>query len=82
MAYIVKATLMVAKVDKSERYFEKGAVLPAGVSTAECKRLVAAGVVAFVKDEARADADADAKAAAEAKADADAKAAAAKTPAK
>jgi len=88
MAYIVTATQMVAKLDNSERYFEKGDVLPAGVSNAECKRLVAAGVVAYVKDEVKEDAGADAaaaaaaQAAADAKAEADAKAAAAKTPAK
>ncbi|MDQ4502178.1 hypothetical protein [Sinomonas sp. ASV322] len=45
------ATLIVAKVDDTERYFDKGAVLPAGVTAAERKRLVAAGLVADLADE-------------------------------
>lgn len=54
MAHIVKATLIVAKVDSTERYFDKGAILPPGVSTEERKRLVAAGVVVYVKDATKA----------------------------
>lgn len=88
MGHIVTATLIVAKTGDTERYFDKGAVLPASVTTEERKRLVAAGLVKFEKDaptaaEAAEKASADAKAAAEAKAAADAKeaadAAAAKT---
>lgn len=82
MAHIVTATLIVAKTGDTEQYFEKGAVLPAGVSAQERKRLVEAGVVALVKESPRADpAEAEAKAAAEAEAkaaaEAEAKAAAA-----
>jgi hypothetical protein len=51
MAHIVTATLIVAKTGKSEQYFDKGAILPAGVSAEERKRLVAAGLVKFQKDE-------------------------------
>lgn len=76
MAHIVTATLIVAKFGDTERYFEKGAPLPAGVTADERKRLVAAGLVKIVKDEPTADPDAEAKAKAaaadEAKAKADA----------
>lgn len=80
MAHIVTATLIVAKTGDTEQYFEKGTVLPGGVSAQERKRLVEAGVVALVKEvpdpERAAAAEAAVKAAAEAKAEADAKAAA------
>lgn len=58
MGHIVKATMIVAKTDSTERYFEKGAILPSSVSTEERKRLVAAGVVVYVKD-VKASADED-----------------------
>lgn len=76
MGHIVTATLIVAKVGDTERYFAKGAPLPVGVVAEERKRLVAAGVVKYEKDEPAPDPDAAAKAEAEAKADADAAAAA------
>lgn len=84
MGHIVTATLIVAKVGDTERYFAKGAPLPVGVVAEERKRLVAAGVVKYEKDEPAPDPEAAAKAAAEAatkatahaKAEADAKAAA------
>lgn len=59
MAHIVKATLIVAKVDSTERYFEKGAILPGSVTAEERKRLVAAGVVVYVKDVAKTAAEDD-----------------------
>lgn len=77
MGHIVTATLIVAKFGDTERYFEKGATLPAGVTSEERKRLVAAGVVKYEKDEPAPDPEAAAKAAADAKAEADAKAKAA-----
>ena len=50
MAHIVTATLIVAKTGDTERYFDKGAVLPTSVSADEKKRLVAAGLVKYEKD--------------------------------
>ncbi|MCW3766465.1 hypothetical protein OCL88_08260 [Paenarthrobacter sp. PAE-2] len=82
MGHIVTATLIVAKTGDTERYFDKGAILPTSVSAEEKKRLVAAGLVKYEKDAssgasgdaaaAKAAADAAAKEAAEAKAKADA----------
>jgi tetraacyldisaccharide-1-P 4'-kinase len=79
MGHIVTATLIVAKFGDTERYFEKGATLPAGVSAAERKRLVGAGLVTVVEEAPKADPDAEqaaAEAAAKAAAEAEAKAAA------
>jgi hypothetical protein len=77
MGHIVTATLIVAKVEDTERYFEKGAVLPEGVSAKERKRLVEAGVIAPVEESPKTDPDLGADAAkAAAEADAKAKAAA------
>lgn len=43
--HVVKATLIVVRVDKTERYLEKGATLPEGVSADDRKRLAAAGLI-------------------------------------
>lgn len=43
--HTVKATLIVVRVDKTERYLEKGATLPEGVSAEDRKRLLAAGLI-------------------------------------
>jgi hypothetical protein len=90
MGHIVTATLIVAKTGDTERYFDKGAVLPDSVTAEERKRLVAIGVVKVERsapaqtDAAAEKAAADAKVAADAKdaADAAAAAAAKSTPAK
>lgn len=77
MGHIVTATLIVAKTGNTEQYFEKGAILPQGVSATERKRLVAVGLVKYEKDAPATTqaANADAEKAAAEKAAAEAKAA-------
>lgn len=43
--HVVKATLIVVRVDDTERYLEKGATLPEGVSAADRKRLTEVGLI-------------------------------------
>ncbi|AYN58633.1 hypothetical protein QEO74_gp59 [Arthrobacter phage Nandita] len=43
--HVVKATLIVVRVDDTERYLEKGTTLPEGVSAADRKRLTEAGLI-------------------------------------
>lgn len=43
--YVVKATLIVVKVDNTERYLERGTTVPDGVSADDRKRLAAAGLI-------------------------------------
>ncbi len=53
--HVVTATLIVAKTGNTERYFERGAVLPDGVTLEERKRLVGLGLVKVVKVEETAE---------------------------
>lgn len=43
--HVVKATLIVVRVDDTERYLEKGTPVPEGVSAADRKRLTEAGLI-------------------------------------
>lgn len=56
-AYVVKAACVVAKTNSEtgEGYYYRDAILPAGVPQAEKDRLVEAGLVKIVGDEAPVD---------------------------
>lgn len=49
--HIVTANLIVARTGTTERYFDKGAVLPEDVNAEERKRLVGLGLVKVYKVE-------------------------------
>lgn len=66
--------MIVAKIGSTERYLDRGAILPEGVSADERKRLVGLGLVAIQKIEIQPDAAAEAEAKAKAEAEAKAKA--------
>jgi hypothetical protein len=49
--HIVKATLIVVPLDGTERYLEKGAIVPDGVAAKDIKRLIETGLIAKVPAE-------------------------------
>jgi hypothetical protein len=53
--HVVTAALIVARTGSTERYFDRGAVLPEDVKAEERKRLVGLGLVKAQKVEEQAD---------------------------